>query len=85
MATKTKNFWILLLCMLAGLTVGNFAGELCKNISFLKWINYGQAFGLDRPVTVDLGVIVFSLQASIRITLAGILGMVAGIFTFKKI
>ncbi|MHC1747562.1 MAG: DUF4321 domain-containing protein [Cellulosilyticaceae bacterium] len=85
MAMKTKNFWILLLCMLAGLTVGNFGGELCQNVSFLKWINYGQVFGLDRPVTVDLGVILFSLQISIRITLAGIIGMVSGIFVFKKI
>lgn len=85
MAVKTKNFWILLLCMLGGLTVGNFVGELCDGVSFLQFINYGQAFGLDDPVKIDLGIIVMSVQFIIRITLAGIIGMLGGILLYKKI
>lgn len=85
MAIKTKNFWVLLLCMLGGLTVGNFVGDLAKNISFLSFIQYGQSFGLDSPVNIDLGVLVMSLQFTIEITLAGILGMVTGVLLYKKI
>lgn len=85
MAIKTKNFWVLMLCMLGGLTVGNFVGDLAKNINFLSFIQYGQAFGLDSPVNIDLGVLVMSIQFTIKITLAGILGMVAGVLLYKKI
>lgn len=85
MAVKTKNFWILLLCMLAGLTVGNFIGELCNNITVLNFIGYGQAFGLDTPISIDLGVLVMSIQFKIHITLAGIAGLVGGILLYKKI
>ena len=85
MAMKTKNFWVLLLCMLAGLTIGSFLGELCRGIQFLNIINYGQTFGLEDPVTIDLGVILMTLKFQIRITLAGIVGLGCGILLFKKI
>ncbi len=82
---KTEQFWILLLCMLSGLTVGYFIGNLCNQVSFLKWMNYTGSFGLDQPVQVNLGVIWFSLQVKFKITLTAILGMLAGVFVYKKI
>lgn len=85
MAVKTKNFWVLLLCMLGGLTVGNFLGELVKGVSFLSFMQYGESFGLDNPVNIDLGVLVMSVQFTIKITLMGILGMVTGVLLYKKI
>lgn len=71
--------------MLAGLTVGNFFGEICTRVSFLSFMNYGQAFGLQDPVTIDLGVILMTLKFQIKITLAGILGLSCGILLYKKI
>lgn len=82
---KTTSFWVLILCMLAGLTVGNFIGGLCNNVSFLKWVNYTGHFGLDTPVQIDLGVMWLSFQVKLNITLAGILGMVSSVFIYKKI
>lgn len=82
---KGKNFWILLLCMLAGLTVGNFLGELCSGVPFLAFLSYGQSFGLEKPVAIDLGVIQMAVQFTIQITLIGIVGMMTGIFVYKKI
>lgn len=82
---KTGQLWILLLCMLSGLTVGYFIGSLCEPISFLKWMNYTGTFGLDQPVQVNLGVIWFSLQVKFNITLTAIIGMLAGVFVYKKI
>ena len=40
-----KNYWVLLLLVLAGVVLGGFIGELTSNISFLSWLNYGQSFG----------------------------------------
>ena len=82
---KIEQFGVLLLCMLSGLTVGYFVGNLCEGVSFLKWMNYTGSFGLDQPVQVDLGVIWFSLQVKFKITLTAILGMLAGVFVYKKI
>lgn len=82
---KAGQFGILLLCMLSGLTVGYFIGTLCESISFLKWMNYTGSFGLDQPVQVNLGVIWFSLQVKFNITLTAIIGMLAGVFIYKKI
>lgn len=82
---KSKNFWVLLLCMLAGLTVGYFIGELCMRVPILSFMNYHQVFGLEEPVAIDLGVIMALFKFQIKISLAGILGMVGGILIYKKI
>lgn len=83
--TKFGNFWVMLLCILSGLTVGYFIGNLCDNVSFLKWINYTGTFGLDQPIQVNLGVIWFSIQVKFNITLAAVMGMLLGIALYKKI
>ena len=82
---KSTQFGILLICMLSGLTIGYFLGNLCENINYLKWLNYTGSFGLDEPVKVNLGVIWFSLQIKFNFTLTSIIGMLMGIFMYKKI
>lgn len=82
---QKKGLWVLLLCMLSGLTVGYFLGELCSQVPVLKWINYTGTFGLDSPVKVNLGVIWFSLQIQFKLTICAILGLLIGIFVYKKI
>lgn len=82
---RAKNFWILLLCMLAGLTVGYFIGELCMKVPWLSFMHYQQVFGLEEPIPIDLGVISAVFKFQIKISLAGILGMMGGILIYKKI
>lgn len=76
---------VMILCLLSGLTVGYFIGELCKDIQFLSWMNYAGQFGLDTPVQVNLGVIWFSLQIKFNISIASILGLLGGIFIYRKL
>lgn len=84
--TETKrNFWVLLLCLLCGLTVGYFIGGLCEEVSYLKWMNYAGVFGFDQPIQLNLGVVWLSIQIKFNITLAAILGMILGVFLYKKI
>lgn len=82
---KAGQLGILLLCMLSGLTIGYFLGNLCEEVSYLRWMNYTGSFGLDQPVQVNLGVIWFSLQVKFKFTLTAIIGMLAGVFVYKKI
>ena len=39
---RNKNFWVLLLLMLAGIVLGGFIGNLAEGISWLSWLNFGQ-------------------------------------------
>ena len=72
-----KNFWILLIMLLAGIVLGGFIGQLADGISWLKWMNYGQSFGLDTPLVIDFGLLV--------ITLASIIGVAVALFIYKMI
>lgn len=49
-----KNFWILLIMLLAGIVLGGFMGQLANGISWLSWLNFGQSFGLDSPLVIIL-------------------------------
>ena len=55
-----KNQWTLLLILLSGIVLGGFLGHLCRNVSWLSWLAYGQTFGLSSPVVLDLGIMVFT-------------------------
>lgn len=72
----SKNGWVLLLLMLAGIVVGGFIGSLAQNVSGLGWLNYGQAFGLDNPIVLNLGILIITFGLTIKITIASIIGMV---------
>lgn len=80
-----KSKWTLLLILLSGIVLGGFIGYLCRNVSFLSWLNYGQVFGLSEPVVLDLGIIILTFGLTISINIASILGIVIGIIIYKKL
>ncbi|MBP3620658.1 MAG: DUF4321 domain-containing protein [Lachnospiraceae bacterium] len=80
-----KNQWTLLLILLSGIVLGGFIGYLCRNVSFLSWLNYGQTFGLSSPVVLDLGIIILTFGLTISINIASILGIIIGIIIYKKL
>lgn len=72
----SKNAWVLLLLMLAGIVVGGFIGNLTSDVSGLSWLNYGQSFGLDNPLVLNFGILVITFGLTIKITIASIIGMI---------
>ncbi len=82
---NTKNPWVLLILVLAGVVLGGFLGSLAENISFLQWLNYGQSFGvgIENPVVLNLGILVLTFGLSIKITIAGILGILTAILIYR--
>lgn len=80
-----KNFWILLIMLLAGIVLGGFIGQLADGISWLKWMNYGQSFGLDIPLVIDFGLLVITFGLTIKITMASIIGVAVALFIYKMI
>lgn len=85
MATKEKNFWILLIFLLSGLVIGGLLGELANRVSWLWWLSYGESFGLSTPVTLDLSVLKISFSCMIKINVASIIGMILAIIWYRKI
>ena len=78
-----KNYWTLLLLVLAGIVLGGFIGEQTSNVSFLSWLNYGQSFGLSDPMVLNLGILVLTFGLKIKITIAGIIGILIAILIYR--
>ena len=76
-------YWTLLLLVLAGIVLGGFIGELTSNVSFLSWLNYGQSFGLSDPLVLNLGILVLTFGLKIKITIAGIIGILIAILIYR--
>ena len=85
MATREKNFWILLVFLLSGLVIGGLLGEIASKIDFLWWLAYGQSFGLTEPLKLDLSVINITFALMFKINIASILGMTLAIFIYRKV
>ncbi|MDY3122102.1 DUF4321 domain-containing protein [Suipraeoptans intestinalis] len=78
-----KNVWALFLLILAGIVLGGFLGGLSEGIPALSWLGYGQTFGLKAPVSLDLGIVAVTFGISIKITIAGLLGIVAAAVIYR--
>ncbi len=85
MATKEKNIWILIIFILSGLVIGGLLGELTSRVDWLWWLSYSQSFGLQDPITLNLGVISITFALMFKISVSSIIGMVLAIFIYKKI
>ena len=81
--TGSKNAWALFLMLLAGIVLGGFIGMLAKGVPALSWLSYGQSFGLDDPVVINLGVLVITFGLSIKITIASIIGVILSIIIYR--
>ena len=82
---KNKNFWILLLLLLAGIVLGGFLGEATKTIGLLSWLNFGQSFGLDSPLVINFGILVITFGLTIKITMASIIGVAVALIIYRYI
>ena len=80
-----KNFWILLIMLLAGIVLGGFMGQLATGISWLSWLNFGQSFGLDSPLVINFGILVITLGLTIKITMASIIGIAIALIIYRMI
>ena len=82
---KSKNGWVLLIMLLSGIVLGGFIGMLTANVSGLSWLNYGQSFGLESPVVLNLGLLVLTFGLTIQISIASIIGVLLAIIVYRKL
>lgn len=85
-----KNKWALFLFALVGIVLGSYLAFLSREVSWLKWLNYGLDFAIGNPTTgnhlnLDLAVIVISFGVKVKISIGSIFGIIAAIFIYNKI
>ena len=80
-----RKFWFNLLLVLIGVVVGTFVGSICKDISYLAWLNYGTSFGMSSPLMLDLGVMNLTFGVSINLTLSVIIFIILSLVIGRAI
>ena len=80
-----KNNWSLLIMVLAGVVLGGLIAQLTSGIPALSWLGYGQTFGLTNPLVLDFGILVLTFGLTIKITVAGIIGIILAILIYHFI
>ncbi len=85
MATKDKNIWILLIFILSGLVIGGLLGELASKVDWLWWLSYGESFGLENPIVLDLSILKVTFALMFKISCSSIIGVVLALIVYRKI
>lgn len=85
MATRDKNIWILLIFICSGLVIGGLLGEMAGQVEWLNWLSYGQRFGLQEPLVLELNVIKITFGLVLNINIASIIGLAIALFLYRKI
>lgn len=83
--SKYKNGWFLLLFIMIGIVLGGLIAESTAGIKSLSWLSYGNTFGLDSPLVINLGVLVITFALQIKITIASIIGVILAIIIYKVV
>lgn len=81
--SRNKNSWSLFLLILTGIVLGGFLGTFADGMTYLSWLNYGQSFGLESPIILNLGILVITFGLNIKITIASIIGVLLAISIYR--
>ena len=72
----------LLLLILISIIIGTILGKAVGNL--LPILNYGEGIGFG-PATLDLNILKLTFGFSANLTVAGIIGLIAGIIIYRKL
>lgn len=73
--------------MICGAVVGSFVGDLCSQVSFLKWLGWSKSLGLSINEPLDLDLIVLRLRfgVSLNISICTIIFIFAALFLYRRL
>ena len=73
--------WTLIVLVLIGFVIGRFIGTYFDG----SFLNYGQSFGLNTPIILNMGFIVLTFGIQFDITIASVLGVAIALLIYKFI
>ena len=80
-----KGNIVFFLTLISGLIIGGFIGDVLGRVPMLSWLNYGKEIGLTSPFFLDLSFMSLTFGLTLKLTIAGIIGMVIAIILYKKL
>ena len=79
----SEKKWGFIIVLLTGIVLGGLIGKLAEGVPSLWWLNYGNEFGLNKPVSLNLTVLKIEFGVTISITISSIIGMILAIFVYS--
>ena len=79
----SEKKWAFIIVLLTGIVLGGLIGKLAEGVPSLWWLNYGNEFGLNKPVSLNLTVLKIEFGVTISITVSSIIGMILAIFVYS--
>ena len=79
---RKGNSVYLILLILTSVIIGTILGKAFSNA--LPILNYGEGIGFG-PATLDLNIFTITFGFSANLTVAGIIGLIAGIIIYRKL
>ena len=76
---------IKIITIFAGIILGGYLGELALSVPALKFLAVGKELGLTSPLVLDLSIIKLTLALTIKLNIAGIIGLIVSLFIVKKV
>ena len=73
--------WVFIVLVLIGFVIGRFIGTYFSE----SFLNYGQTFGLNNPIVLDLGFIILTFGLQIHITIASVIGVAIALIVYRFI
>ena len=80
---KVKSV-IKVIALFAGIILGGYLGELALSVPALSFLAAGKELGLTSPLVLDLSILKITFAFTIKLNIAGILGLIAALFIVKK-
>ena len=76
---------IKVITLFAGIILGGYLGELALSVPALKFLAVGKELGLTSPCVLDLSIIKLTFAFTVKLNIAGILGLIASMIIIKKV
>jgi len=73
--------WLLIWLVLIGFVLGTVIAQIFPG----SFISYGQEFGLNTPVELNLGFVILTFGLKFHITIAGIIGVILAFVIYRFI
>lgn len=73
--------WTLVVLVLIGFVIGRFIGTYFEG----SFLNYGQSFGLNTPIELNLGFIILTFGLKFQITISSVIGVLIALLVYKFI
>lgn len=76
-----KVNWTLLILVLVGFVIGQFIGTYFEG----TFLSFGKTFGMNEPVSLDLGFILLTFGLKIQINIASVIGVIMSLVIYRFI